>query len=204
MNRWRPLKRVDDQPNYQRNPSLIALRRRHGLKESDDEVWASDEYQCLVRYLEPTAHGEELEVPRGREGMMQLSIHRMDRRPIGNWRIMQQIKNEVAGPDREAIEIYPAESRLVDTSNEYHLWVMPIGGTLPMGFSTGAVTSDKQVEEINDTADAGWHKGRQEPWMPGMTTGRNPEAPVLSEEDAEVFRAHFQPDDMDGPDGLGG
>ena len=40
---------------------------------------------------------------------------------------MKQIKNEVFGPDREAVQLFPAEDRLVDTANEYWLYVYPIG-----------------------------------------------------------------------------
>lgn len=53
-----------------------------------------------------------------------------------DWRDLQAIKNELVGPEHEAIELYPAESRLVDTANQYHLWVLkdpsqriPVGWT---------------------------------------------------------------------------
>lgn len=52
-----------------------------------------------------------------------LDIHRLDGGPCKNWRHFQQIKNELVGAEHEAIELFPAESRLVDTANEYHLWV---------------------------------------------------------------------------------
>jgi hypothetical protein len=55
--------------------------------------------------------------------MLHLSIKRIDREPIHDWRDMQEIKNMLVGPDHEALELYPAESRAVDTSNQYHLWV---------------------------------------------------------------------------------
>lgn len=53
---------------------------------------------------------------------VRVSYHRRDRAPIRDWRIGQRIKNEIAGPEWEAVELYPAESRLLDESNEYHLW----------------------------------------------------------------------------------
>lgn len=52
-----------------------------------------------------------------------LDIHRLDGGPCKNWRHFQQIKNELIGPEHEAVELFPAESRLIDTANEYHLWV---------------------------------------------------------------------------------
>lgn len=55
--------------------------------------------------------------------IVQLTITRLDGQPCKNWRHFQQIKNELVGPEFEAVELYPAESRLVDMDNEYHLWV---------------------------------------------------------------------------------
>lgn len=52
-----------------------------------------------------------------------LDIARHDGGVCKNWRHFQQIKNELIGPEHEAIELFPAESRLVDAGNEYHLWV---------------------------------------------------------------------------------
>ena len=54
---------------------------------------------------------------------IQLSIRRLDGLPCKEWAHFQRIKNELVGPQYEAIELYPAESRLVDASHEYHLWV---------------------------------------------------------------------------------
>lgn len=52
-----------------------------------------------------------------------LDIRRLDGESCKEWRDIQQIKNELIGPEFEAVELFPAESRLVDTGNEYHLWV---------------------------------------------------------------------------------
>jgi hypothetical protein len=61
--------------------------------------------------------------------MVHVSYHRRDRAPIRDWRVGQRIKNEVCGPEWEAVEVYPAESRVVDTSNEFHTWgIKNIGG----------------------------------------------------------------------------
>jgi hypothetical protein len=62
-------------------------------------------------------------------GWLHLSIKRHDRRPIRDWRAFQRIKNELAGAEREAVELYPAERRLHDAANQYHLWVAPPPGT---------------------------------------------------------------------------
>jgi hypothetical protein len=67
--------------------------------------------------------------------MVHLSIKRRDKGPIRDWRDMQRIKNELVGPEHEAVELYPAESRLVDTANQYHLWVLKDAAVrFPFGF----------------------------------------------------------------------
>ena len=77
-------------------------------------------------------------------GALHLSIVRRDRRPIRDWRHLQRIKNEIAGPDREAVEIYPAESRLVDTNNQYHLWVKRPGERFDFGYADGRASSEDE------------------------------------------------------------
>lgn len=64
----------------------------------------------------------QVEVRDTGDGTCHLNIRRLDGAPVHDWRHLQQIKNEIVGPECEAIELYPAESRLVDTSNKYHLF----------------------------------------------------------------------------------
>ena len=69
-----------------------------------------------------------------------LCIVARDRSPTHDWRDMQRIKNELCGSDREACELYPAESRHVDTCNQYHLFVMPAGMRFPFGYESRDVS----------------------------------------------------------------
>jgi uncharacterized cupredoxin-like copper-binding protein len=94
------------------------------------EMWKNDLYTVTVR--------------RNDKGVHHLSIRRNDRKPAHDWRHFQQIKNDIAGESIEAIELYPAESRLVDTANQYHLWCLPPGQTFPFGFISGNVSDDTQ------------------------------------------------------------
>lgn len=72
------------------------------------EYWLNDLYQVEVRREDGSAH---------------LNIRRRDGKAIfRDWRHFQEIKNQLVGPECEAVELYPAESRVVDTSNKYHLW----------------------------------------------------------------------------------
>jgi hypothetical protein len=87
-----------------------------------------------------------------------LSIKRNDRAVIHDWRELQRIKNMVMGEECEAVEMYPAESRLHDTANQYHLWCFAPGFKLPFGYD-GRVVAD----ETNDpTAAEG--NARQRPF----------------------------------------
>jgi hypothetical protein len=91
-----------------------------------------------------------------------LSIKRNDRAPIHDWRELQRIKNELCGPDREAIEIYPAEDRKVDTSNQFHLWVFPKGLRIPIGYDERLVLG----EEMSHHPDPNIAKAVQRPFDP--------------------------------------
>lgn len=60
-------------------------------------------------------------------------VRRHDAAPVRQWTHMQRIKTEIFGAERTAVEVYPAESELVDDANLYHLWVLPEGVQLPFG-----------------------------------------------------------------------
>lgn len=47
------------------------------------------------------------------------------------WPEMQRIKDEIAGEDATAIEVYPPKSQVVDEADMFHLWVLR--GKLPFG-----------------------------------------------------------------------
>lgn len=74
-----------------------------------------------------------------------LAIRREDRRPITDWRDVQWIKNQLLGPEVEAVQLFPAESRLVDTSNQFYLYAYPAGYRFPFGFSERRVAESVSV-----------------------------------------------------------
>lgn len=92
-----------------------------------DEVYRNDKYQVNLKHLEG--------------GITWLSIKSVDKQPIHDWRDLQLIKNMLCGPEREGCEIYPRESRLVDTSNQYHIYVLPEGQEFPFGFDDRMIVS---------------------------------------------------------------
>lgn len=88
------------------------------------EFWTNDQYLVIRR----TIKGDE-----GVEPMYHLSIRTRDNAPARDWRDFQRLKNQLAGPEYEGVEIYPAESRKVDTANQFHIWAFPF----KMGFGLG-------------------------------------------------------------------
>lgn len=61
-----------------------------------------------------------------------ISIVNEDESARHDWREFQQLKNWLAGDEWEALELYPAESRLQDPSNCFYLWCVP-KGVIPWG-----------------------------------------------------------------------
>lgn len=103
--------------------------------------------------------------------MTWLSLRRNDRKAMQDWRHLQAIKNELCGEEREAVQIYPAESRLIDESNQIHLWVYPQGARLPFGYAHRSVMTatelDHQYEAItNNMPDTKLGKPEQRPFSP--------------------------------------
>jgi hypothetical protein len=84
-----------------------------------DETWTSDVYTVAVRrYVNDP-------VFRSSGGIVQLGIASVDGSARHDWRDFQCIKNQLAGAECEAFELYPAESRLLDPSNYYSLFCFP-------------------------------------------------------------------------------
>ena len=95
------------------------------------EVWLNNQYMATVYRFRD-----------GKPDVQCLSIRRLERMAIDNWRHKQRIKNEIAGPDVDAFELYPMRSRTVDQANQYWVWCMRPGVELPVGFSERTVSGD--------------------------------------------------------------
>lgn len=52
------------------------------------------------------------------------------------WPEMQRIKNDLAGAEATAIEVYPPQSQVVDEADMFHIWVLR--GKLPFGLHKGS------------------------------------------------------------------
>ncbi len=60
------------------------------------------------------------------------------------WWEMQRIKNELSGPERTAVEVYPPQSEAVDEADMFHIWVLP--GPLPFGIHEAAPAANTPGE----------------------------------------------------------
>jgi|GEM_PF-1803475 len=108
--------------------------------DNPTEVWLNNLYQAVVYPL------NQLEGWEHWPDMVHLCIKRIDKSPIRDWRHVQRIKNDVLGPECEAVELYPKESRLVDTANQYHLWALKNPeDRFPFGFNERTVSEGNVI-----------------------------------------------------------
>lgn len=84
-----------------------------GDAEPPAHIFSNSRYQVSMWLDEDPTMGK----------FVHLSIRDHDRSARHDWRDLQRIKNELCGDEFDAVEVYPAESRLVDTANQYHLFV---------------------------------------------------------------------------------
>ena len=116
---WQPLERANHFTNTDTVAAELAcaqnISQEEALKiladyDKDCEYWVNNQYQVQVRFFRDA-------------NFAHLNIRRRDGKAIfRDWRHFQWIKNQLIGPECEAVELYPAESRMVDASNKYHLY----------------------------------------------------------------------------------
>lgn len=113
--------------------SVKEVKRQLRRLDEEANLFINNVYQVDMRKAEPIEGWPEV---------TWLSIKRRDRAPVGDerFRDFQEIKNKLVGEEAEAVELYPAESRLVDTCNQYHLWVVNV--RFPFGFPRRSVYYD--------------------------------------------------------------
>lgn len=164
--RWEPLRDITAECTDKFLEELAAREGRELLS-----VWQSSLYEVYAfRFEVPGWPGGEV---------TWLSIKRRVKDHVRDWRHLQRIKTEVCGPDREAVELFPAESRHVDTSNQYHLWVLVEGHRFPFGYEGRAVISARPQEDRYVPGAS-----RQRPFEPGL----EPSDAMSREEAARLIR----------------
>lgn len=135
-------------------------------KSKDTTVWENNRYFVHREPVPSDQHGLE-----GNE-VVWLSIKPRDDSARHDWREFQWIKNELCGEDWEAVELYPAERRLVDGVNQFHLWCMAPPAVFPFGWWS------RNVVEGNTKK-----YGSQRDWERGMKPS---DAKTEEQSDAEI------------------
>ena len=122
------------------------------------EVWANDRYVAVV----------SRDYDDGEVSM--ISFHRRDRGALVDWRHKQMIKNDIAGPGRWAMELFPPEEHKTDQANQSWLQVMPPGFDPPFGLR------GRHVEAPGEGEDVGQRQRAFEPGTRGDEDGALPAA----------------------------
>lgn len=135
----------------------------HNISDGGAEVWKNNIY--TVTKWDRRTPKEELFVTH-------LSIKRNDGAAIRDWRQFQRIKNELCGPEREGLEIFPAESRIVDGANQFHIWVLPPGAQVPFGFAQRLVSGNQD----GGVQQRQWEPGQEPADLQIITTEQMNEA----------------------------
>lgn len=145
-----------ERAHFQFPDSELQEARIAYLEEHDIRIYRNSIYQVEIEIV-------ELPPPFGRS--FYLSIKTLDKQPRHDWREMQRIKNELVGEEVEAVELYPAESRLVDTANQFHMFCFPKlqfpDKRLPFGYQERLVVEGSSPG-VNETGKGsrqrGWDK----------------------------------------------
>lgn len=103
-NEW---KDVTDEPHTQ------AVLARADYSELPFKIWMNGMF-VVQAFNTPNAWGA-----------IRVMIRWNDCRPDHDWSLFQRIKNELFGPERVALEVFPAESNKQDVANIYWFWVLP-------------------------------------------------------------------------------
>jgi hypothetical protein len=140
---WTPFMECTSQPPTA--AQIKAFTEQHGFtaeqviaayaSATTGKLFVNSRYQVLVREIT--------------NDMVHLSIKRLDQMPIHDWRDLQRCKDELVGPECEAIELYPARARVLDSSNQYHLWAMRNPAfRFPVGFAHGETSSADVADAV--------------------------------------------------------
>lgn len=123
---WRPFaETIPTRPDGTQDPDILA---------GHEQFWSNSHYLVFTRVIEPSSeYDRDKIVDPDAPPMVHLSMRTVENDTRHDWREMMRVKNDLLGPEWEGAELYPAESRVVDTANQYHLWCVQF--TFPFGFN---------------------------------------------------------------------
>ncbi len=124
---WQPLEQPDEYlpTSITRDHAALAAGR----------YWVNDKYEVFVQ----TSLGEL-----SADGWIAISMHRRDHGRDIPWADKQHCKNQLIGTECEGVEMLPANARLIDVHNTYHLFVN-VDPTFQLPFRFGAAPAGRQV-----------------------------------------------------------
>lgn len=124
-------------PKYMKdNFGMYTGGNRLGWQGDMDRCWIDNEKNlCVCSRLIRTKFGnvEHVTITRG--------MGTSDGSGEVSWSEKMQIKNELFGENRFAIEVYPKQKNLVDVCDVYHLWVFDKKIDMPFGIGKGEYVS---------------------------------------------------------------
>lgn len=114
----------------------------HGWMREMDRAWISEDqkYSVMSRLLRTEWGKVEHVTITAAEG-----VGRSDGSGDIPWAVKMEIKNDLFGEKRVAVEVFPTQDRLVDVCDCYHLWVLEKGFQLPFGIHP----RDKKTVTVN-------------------------------------------------------
>ena len=114
----------------------------HGWMREMDRAWISEDqkYSVMSRLLRTEWGKVEHVTITAAEG-----VGRSDGSGDIPWAVKMEIKNDLFGEKRVAVEVFPTQDRLVDVCDCYHLWVFEKGFQLPFGIHP----RDKKTVTVN-------------------------------------------------------
>ena len=114
-----------------------------GIESKPINVWLSNDYLAVL-YEQRINGMRRLTVNRTRRDRSKRPGQGTDWRDGITWDELQRIKNECLGEDTWCVEVYPAESDLVNVYNMRHLWVLD--GPPETRFPKEAYVSDDKID----------------------------------------------------------
>lgn len=109
--------------------------------------------KCQVLVYDWPSEKSGMVAPEGWPKIVNLSMKLNTREPWHDWREFQRVKNELCGTACWAFELYPPQDALVDTANQYHMWIFPPGYDFPIQLEqTPIVDYSPKWQQVLDAA----------------------------------------------------
>jgi|KBSMisStandDraft_5_1062788.scaffolds.fasta_scaffold1116739_1 hypothetical protein len=150
---WKPLVQLEPHQMFRRPEVTKETADHYGISiEEAGAMLDREAAKCMyftnnLYQVEVSGVTVEDWFGQGQKKMLQLCVRRRDGGMIWDWRHLQQIKNELTGTDTEGVQLFPAESRKVDASNKWHIWVLADGTKFPFGWTHRDV-QDQQYKGV--------------------------------------------------------